>query len=1412
MRTRKWVLYIFAVCVVCGILLFEGVRVLERRSGLADYVATHVLPGFEGEIDTEQIRFGFFSVSVRQLRVTLPAGALAVEVQDITVGFSLGQFILSGFDFTHALDRVILVRPAIILNTDKLGEAQAVSCPDTTAGSAARFDVTSMIADMPLQQLQVRDASVMLRTGNANDSFAIENAISGILHKRDSAITVVLDGRVGSLKKNISVSGRLGTPRCAGPDSIQVHIDNAHLDLPGSIRGLDDIDATITANIVVRFPGIDSLSGTRINGALALRNTTVSHKALPGPITGGHGHFRIDENALYIDSLAASWQGNRIYAVGSWDPTGSGAAPNRIDIFAAECAYTMDASDNSGSNGFFSNTSTHRIACSDVRAIVRGDTLDFPRKMEIHTGTVRYDEYEALTRASARIHVHDSHIRLVSLHGEGTSGRVSAYGNLDLPDSATQMESRLYFSHAAGLPSFYPAAQGSLFVNGTVSGEGDGFVLNASANGRGIRIGGIEFGNPALTLFSDDFDTLSCTGVPRDDDLFRMHATLLLHKGKTPYCRAVIHLRDTFFTQWDDPVPAFAAVSIDSVSSRLDFKGWINAFDAEGSVSVQGTGIGGSLSCWAHKEEGEDIVGFGLKNNGLKANERNVPLQVRGDVTFSNNKITIHESHALNGIGAFGHVAFFPQQEPRVDMAFVYRRFSIAEALGWLYGDSILTADGYINGETRLHGPLSGLHTVSDIDITDARIASQKHLSASLHMVTTGDTFTIAPFTVRKGDTSVIEVAYVQNGRDAGTSGSFGPLDIGTILDPMLAKVMPDSASIGAEVQGRFSSSGQRLFPVMVTFGCDTVSIRSKWYMNDLAIHSTLDMHGISVDSLQFRDSNRSGVYAQARLPYRLITGTMADTDTARARIALRGDILASFEKNVPLIIGGNGKGEVECSLLYTRDSMVVEKGLLHIPKARISADYFLYKDITSASISARVDRKMRVHTDIRGTIGRSPVRIFTTHDSIPSGYYPLVVGPLDFGLLQVTTPDGGIDVHLPGLMDLGETGDIVFRPKPPFDAFTISGPFHKAAITGEWMVRNARITYPPLEKEQLPFDFDPFPYIQWDFDFTIGNRNVWYYWGLRGKKHDFVRFFEGRVTPGSRMSFHGRDKDHTFRITGELTANAGHIYYGEMFDRRLRAGAEFRPQKYEHSPGYDNLPIVWAQAEAFSDTSRFDRTKIEIKVQDPVTKTVHDKGRMALISPGSMSNKSGIWNLGPALDSIPNFVIAISSNAEKDSGAHQQRFYRQAGDIFEHEARRAVSRFGEHYLQSYLFRRFERSIEQSLGLHLVDFETSFASNYFYYFYDRENDGSAKPWWLLENAGVTVGHFFYNDYILFKAGSGLKEYDLTMHPQYNVGIEFMPTSYFAMDVNYGIFRADRQMHYRPHFSMQLEMPLNLLTK
>jgi hypothetical protein len=33
-----------------------------------------------------------------------------------------------------------------------------------------------------------------------------------------------------------------------------------------------------------------------------------------------------------------------------------------------------------------------------------------------------------------------------------------------------------------------------------------------------------------------------------------------------------------------------------------------------------------------------------------------------------------------------------------------------------------------------------------------------------------------------------------------------------------------------------------------------------------------------------------------------------------------------------------------------------------------------------------------------------------------------------------------------------------------------------------------------------------------------------------------------------------------------------------------------------------------------------------------------------------------------------------------------------------------------------------------------------------------------------------------------------------------------------MDVNYGIFRADRQMHYKPHFSMQLEMPLNLLTK
>src|SRR5271157_2638304 len=82
----------------------------------------------------------------------------------------------------------------------------------------------------------------------------------------------------------------------------------------------------------------------------------------------------------------------------------------------------------------------------------------------------------------------------------------------------------------------------------------------------------------------------------------------------------------------------------------------------------------------------------------------------------------------------------------------------------------------------------------------------------------------------------------------------------------------------------------------------------------------------------------------------------------------------------------------------------------------------------------------MPVTTVVTGIVGRRPIRIHSTHD-IPAGFEPITLGFIDLGALLFSTPKRGIDVHVPGLMEIGAPGDVEFGPKAPFPEFALSGP-----------------------------------------------------------------------------------------------------------------------------------------------------------------------------------------------------------------------------------------------------------------------------------------------------------------------------------------------------------------------------------
>jgi hypothetical protein len=120
--------------------------------------------------------------------------------------------------------------------------------------------------------------------------------------------------------------------------------------------------------------------------------------------------------------------------------------------------------------------------------------------------------------------------------------------------------------------------------------------------------------------------------------------------------------------------------------------------------------------------------------------------------------------------------------------------------------------------------------------------------------------------------------------------------------------------------------------------------------------------------------------------------------------------------------------------------------------------------------------------------------------------------------------------------------------------------------------------------------------------------------------------------------------------------------------------------------------------------------------------------------------------------------------------------------------------------------------LAKHLGFDVFSLETSIASNYFNYLYQRQfkTDEMPQNWNYLTfaNVGITVGRYFLSDKVLLKWRTELipKEYVLT--PEHSIGIEYQPFKYLWFDVNYGFYKnEDEALESDPRFRMQLRLPL-----
>ena len=142
------------------------------------------------------------------------------------------------------------------------------------------------------------------------------------------------------------------------------------------------------------------------------------------------------------------------------------------------------------------------------------------------------------------------------------------------------------------------------------------------------------------------------------------------------------------------------------------------------------------------------------------------------------------------------------------------------------------------------------------------------------------------------------------------------------------------------------------------------------------------------------------------------------------------------------------------------------------------------------------------------------------------------------------------------------------------------------------------------------------------------------------------------------------------------------------------------------------------------------------------------------------------------------------------------------------------VSTLGEQYVHRFLLQNLESRLAKSLGLDVITFETSIASNYFNKIYNRQVVNLSYDWNYLAfaNVGITFGRYFFYDKVFLKWRTELVPVETLIRPEYTMGFEFQPLNYFMMDFDYGMRLGERSLEQNPKVYMHLRLPIESVRK
>ncbi|MBN2028726.1 translocation/assembly module TamB domain-containing protein [bacterium] len=1143
MRKRKWIIVLAFMGTVLVLGGYVGWRATEANDKIKQILLDKVRPFLAQESNVEYLEIDLSSIHLKGVRLTPKDRSFTLMIDDVRVGYRFWNLFRYRFSPTKVAHDVVFIHPTLIIRN-------IIPKINGELNGEEWIHFSQWVEEMEtVKRITVAEAEVIVED-SLGERTRLAHSLNGWLRSvpADSA-EIRLSGKVfESQQNNLTIEGELNL-FSGRPINMHIQLEESESpeELPFIFPGYVSIEAG-------KMRGEVNINANRpSSGFFEISESSFSFKYANLVFHDVHMSGMLEENDIILEGTVQDFNGSPLDISGTL-----------FNMFEPQLDLSVRCSRFDIYNFF-------RMTDPGIRWPIEGEALcDFHLFGPLNNSTIKGNVTSTglcaygfdFNRFTTYITIQDSILYVDGSAGQDEGISVNLNGHIDFSDihQLSSLKLDIRGNLLPSLPSWvqnkisYCEGQLEIQLTGELrelSGEAQGSVSVHSEGIDTLRfLPRLRYADRELSMQVDsnqDFQLNGSIQSPFHDstkieieaDGLATLARFLLNENRQ---HIVDHIEITSSFSWANGNWDISSTGVDR--RREDFPRLFDLrltpsgeLSQDGKVNLEANYYGFSGRALSLSAEGAWI------NHVVSIDQCHI-----GDLIFIKGKYPLHSEEQVEAFVEFD----------RFDFSQLYDLFPRMRSYA-----------GQLLGNMNVNGSWSEPTIDLDLDLREGQFHDMGVFEGHLQLRMEDRYLRLCDLSLKKDGVSLLSGKV----EDAGNDSLFGGFVGEDIRIDDLIQGLTGRSFISGQTTAHIQVEGPVEAPIVS--GIATVKdgfLGSVSFQNlkVQVVDTLLSTNGILDHTLTVED----GLLERDDGFHLLFWGDFPYQKNNDMDISIQayGNILGILPELSGLFRKAEGSGEAFIRLAGGLDDWVLGSGNLSLDQGRIEFSSFV-KKVEKLQIQANLQQEDRF-VAIEKLSGEVEGQPFVMNNRLvetgSNSLEPLIWDKMgvQFGVLQLTTEGKGVRVHLPGLMEEGEEGWIVFGQREPEQAFIFVGPNESPLFRGSLILTDNRLTYPFLTVEgdssenqivnfleRVNWDISILPredvHFERDIESAVGN----VYADLKLQDNYGELYLEGII------------QDDDFQVWGNLVSTDGSVEVLDHF---------FQPERitFDYPRGADN-PIV---------------------------------------------------------------------------------------------------------------------------------------------------------------------------------------------------------------------------------------------